>query len=228
MRCFKYISVVCLAAVLVGCATQPRKVFPPPADYVPIGEVQILSKFQTIDLTRENFAFEVNKCIPQISINSESLNKGLFSFPRANIASYGHMSSASEFWINKTVGICLRKSSEKFAILAAEAFFNTVNPMGVPPDIVDGWYKQISLLIATKGVAKVAYSFEKGTAFVVDYWIEPRHIYKLNYSSSFKKVGDWESEKIDVRFSYPSMSSVTETKTNGRAEKLDLLSHRLP
>lgn len=228
MRYLKYLPVVYVATVLVGCATQPQKVFPPPADYVPIGKVQIPSKFQTIELTRETLAAETNRCVPQISINSENMNKGLSNFPSTNIVLYGHVSSANQFWVNKTMGMCLQRSSEKFPIIAAEAFFDTVNPAGVPPDVVDGWYKQIALLIATKGTAKVAYVFEKGTAFVVDYWIEPRQGFKLHYSSSFRKAGNWESERLDIRLSHPSMSSVSETKIGSETAKLNLLSHRLP
>jgi hypothetical protein len=122
----------------------------------------------------------------------------------------------------------LRKSSEQFPIFAAEAFYETANPRGVPPDVAEGWYKQIAFLMAARGAVKVAYVFEKGNAIVVDYWVEPRKSYQLQYSGSFRKQGSWESENIDFRFSYPSMSSVGETKRGGATVKENLLSHRLP
>lgn len=228
MRFLKYFPVACVVTVLVGCATQPQKVFPPPTDYVPIGKVQISSKFQTIALKRETLAAEINKCVPQISVSSEKMNQELSKFPGTNIVLHGHVSSANQFWVNKTMGMCLQRSSERFPILAAEAFLETVNPVGVPPDVTDGWYKQIALVIATKGAAKVAYAFEKGNAFVVDYWVDSSQGHKLQYSSSFRKAGNWESERLDLRLSHPSMSSVGETKRGSETAKVNLLSHRLP
>lgn len=228
MRCSKFLPLACLATFLFGCATQSQKVFAPPSDYVPIGKIQISSKFQTIELTRETLAAEIKRCVPQISTNSEYVNRDISSFPSTNIALHGHASSASQFWVNRTTGMCLKVSSERFPVLAGEAFFDTVNPVGVPPDVTDGWYKQIALLIATKGAAKVAFTFKKGAAFVADYWVEPRQGHKLHYSSSYRKEGSWEFERVDLRFSHPSMSSISQTKRGNETAKVNLLSHRLP
>jgi len=228
MRFSNLLALACLTALLLGCGTHPKQTSAPPADSVPIDKVQIPGRFQTVELTRETYAEEVVRCVPLISETSERIFRNLDRFPTSNITVFGHMYSANQFWINKTTGMCLRRSSEQFPIFAAEAFYETANPRGVPPDVADGWYKQIAFLMAARGKVKVAYVFEKGTACIVDYWTEPRKAYQLQYSSSFRKEGAWESENIDLRFSYRSMSSVGETTRGGATVKGNLLSHRLP
>lgn len=228
MRFSNLLPLACLTASLFGCGTHPKQTFAPPADYVPIDKVQIPGRFQTIDLTRETYAEEVLRCVPLFREAPERIFRNLDRFPSSSVTVYGHLQSANQFWVNKTTGMCLRRSSEQFPIFAAEAFYETANPRGVPPDVADGWYKQIAFLMAARGTVKVAYVFEKGTAFVVDYWVEPRKSYQLQYSGSFRKQGGWESENIDLRFSYPSMFSVGETTRGGATIKDNLLSHRLP
>jgi hypothetical protein len=70
-----------------------------------------------------------------------------------------------------------------------------------------------------KGVAKVAYVANNGNAFIARFWLEKTPDYALSYSSIYKKAGEWESEKLDVRFSDPSMKSVSETKRSGLDQK---------
>ena len=228
MNASRSVLTVCAVAGLIGCAAPPQRVFSPPVDYVPIGDVKIESKFKVIKLERENLAAEINRCVPQISATSPGVVRALSEFPSrsTSVSVHGHVSSANAFWASGTTGICLQSSSEGFPIFAAEAFLNTVNPSGVPPDVTDAWYKQIALLVATKGTAKVAYVFDKGTAFVADYWVQQPNTRMLNYSVAFRKVGEWESQVFDVRFSHPGMSSVAETKRGGSAIKSNLLAHR--
>lgn len=219
-------SLVCVSImVLGGCAAPPRKVFAPPTDYVPIGQVQIQSRFDTVELTRENYGVEANRCVPQLDSNSQSIKKQLEKYPNKDIVGLGHASSSKLFVVHQTTAFCLHKSSEKLPILAAEAFINTVNPKGVPPDVLDGWYKRIAMTIATKGMAKVAYAFDNGNAYVTSYWVEASS-QTLSYSNSFRKAGTWEAEPVDARFTHPTLSSVAETKRGGAGEKASLLGHR--
>lgn len=226
MQLFKYSAVIFCAAFLVGCATPPKTVFPPPEDYVPISQVKITSRFVVVEVTRANLGLEINKCVPQVDANAQAIEQGLQDFPSNNIRKFGHASSAKSFILRKTKAICLQKSSEKFPIFAAEAFFEMANPGGVPPDIIDGWYKQIALLIATKGVAKIAYKFENGNAFIVSYWVETIPEFALSYSSAFKKSGTWETESFDAQFSHPTMTSFNEIKRSGSSRKVYPLEHQ--
>ncbi|MFA6014363.1 MAG: hypothetical protein WC742_04785 [Gallionellaceae bacterium] len=226
MRFLNY-SVVCFCAVLlVGCAEFPPKAFPPPNDYVPISQVQITSRFNSVEVTRETLGLEVNKCVPQLAADSQGVREQLQKFPSNDSWGVGQASSANIFLLRKTTAVCLQKSSEKFSIFAAEAFFDTVNPHGVPPDVIDDWYKQIALFITAKGTAKIAYVFGNGNAFIVNYWIEKPLEFGMFYSSVNKKAGEWERENLDAKFSHPSMDSVSVTKRSGRSEKMDPLSHR--
>lgn len=217
---------ICIAiTILGGCAVPPRNVFPPPADYVPMGQVHIQSRFDSVELTRENYGTEANRCVPQLDGNSQGIKKQLEKYPNKDIVGLGHASSSKLFIVQNTTAFCLHRSSEKFPIFAAEAFFNTINPKGVPPDVLDGWYKQIAMTIALRGVAKVAYAFGNGNAYITSYWVETSS-QTLSYSNSFKKAGTWDTERIDVRFTHPTLSSVSETKRGGASEKASLLGHR--
>lgn len=218
--------VVCFCAVLLtGCAGSPPKA-PPPNDYVHITQVQITSRFNTVEVTRETLGFEVNKCIPQLEANSQGVIERLQEFPSNELWWVGQASSGNIFLLRKTTAVCLHKSSKEFVIFAVEAFDDTVNLEGVPPIVNDHWYKKIALLIATKGEAKVAYMIGNGKAFVARYWIQKPLEFGIFYSSDFKKTGEWEKEKFDIRFFHPSLVTVSETKRYGLSEKMDPLSHR--
>ena len=209
-----------------GCTTPAQKTFTPRNDYVPISQIQIMSRFASVEVTPDNLGYEVRKCIPPANPASKDIKSTLEDFPNRNIIVFGHSNSSKQFVLHQTTGFCLEHSSEKYPIFAAEAFLMTVNPNGVPPDVTDNWYKQVALLIATKGMARVAYVFENGNAFVVSYWVEASSLYRLHYSSIFSRAGTWETQTIDARFSHPTLTSVSETKISGSSEKKYPLAHR--
>jgi hypothetical protein len=217
-----------VSAMLVACtAPLPTpKYFPPPSDYVPIDQIRIASHFDTVEVTPDSLGQEVAKCIPQLDANSAGIKRILLSFPSPNINSFGHTSSSRILILHRTTGACVQRSAAKFPIFAAETFVETVNPTGVAPDIVDGWYKQIALQIAKKGTAKVAYAFANGNAFVANYWVETTPDFSLFYSSTFRKAGTWETENFDARFSDVTMTSVSETQISGRSQKSFPFAHR--
>jgi hypothetical protein len=226
MHAFKFCAVGVFCAFVSGCATPPPKYFPPPSDYVPLDQIQIASRFDTVEVTPDTLGTEVVKCVPQMNPDSQGIKKVLQGFPSANINAFGHASSSRIFILHRTTGTCMQRSAAKFPIFAAEAFVGTVSPSGVPPDVVDGWYKQIAMQIARKGTAKVAFVFNNGNAFVANYWVEATADFSLYYSSAFRKAGTWETENFDARFSDSTLSSISETKTSGKAEKTYPFSHR--
>ena len=194
-------------------APPQKKTFPPPSDYVPLDQIKIKPKFESIWLTKENLAAEHKKCVPFIQENTESMNTAVREFPRNNATiAVGHSSSSKQFIYRGSTGLCLEFSANRYPIYAAETFIGTANPTGVPPDVTDDWYMKIALKIATGGRAKVAYVTDKGTAFLVSYWSDQTGGFALNYWSEFKKAGEWENSEVDYKFTNPALQGFSETK----------------
>ena len=208
-------------ALIFGCAApQQKKYFAPPSDYVPLDQIRIKPRFDTVLLTKENLAAEQKKCVPFIQANTESMDTAVREFPRNNATiAVGHASSSKQFIYRGSTGLCLEFSANRYPIYAAEALIGTANPTGVPPDITDDWYMKIALNIAINGRAKVAYVTDKGTAFLVSYWSDQTGGFALNYWSDFKKVGEWENTEVDYKFSNPALHGFSETK-RGDAKKM--------
>ncbi len=208
------LAVLLGVAFIYGCgAPQPHKDFAPPSDYVPLDQIRIKPRFDTVLLTKENLVAEHRKCVPLIQANTDNMETAVREFPRKNSTiAVGHASSAKQFIYQGSTGLCLEFSANRYPIYAAETFIGTANPTGVPPDITDNWYMKIALKIATYGRARVAYVTNKGTAYVVSYWSERPGGFALNYWSEFKKVGEWENTEVDYKFSHPALRGFSETK----------------
>lgn len=206
---------ILLSVILIyGCtAPQQKKYFAPPSDYVPLNQIRIKPRFDTVLLTKENLAAEYKKCIPFIPTNTESMDAAVREFPRNNATiTVGHASSSKQFIYRGSTGICIQFSANRYPIYAVETFIGTANPAGIPPDVTDDWYMKIALKIATNGRTKVAYISDKGTAFLVSYWSDQSGSSALNYSTEFKKVGEWENIGVDYKFSNPAFHGFSETK----------------
>lgn len=149
-------------ALLAGCETTQPKQFAPPDDYVPLSALRIESKFQSAQVNAGNLAVEAAKCVPQVVASGTGVKDtaAKLPLPAGTTIGVGHLSSASQFQITRSTGICLRQSEARYTILAAEAFLDTVNPVGVPPDVLDDWYKQIAKSLAESGSAKVVYAIQ--------------------------------------------------------------------
>jgi hypothetical protein len=201
-------------ALIYGCAApQQQKYFAPPSDYVPLDQLKIKPRFDTVLLTKENLAAEHKKCVPFIQANSESMDVAVREFPRNNATiAVGHASSSKHFIYRGSTGLCLEFSANRYPIFAAETFIGTANPTGVPPDVTDDWYMKIAKKIAINGRAKVAYVTDKGTAFLVSYWSDQTGGFALNYWSEFKKTGEWENAEVDYKFSNPALRGYSEIK----------------
>jgi hypothetical protein len=194
-------------------------------DFVPVDQIQILSRFETVEVTRGNLGTEIRRCIPEIAADSQVIRDKQRDFSGKSSWATSQAGSARIFFVHETTAICIRMSVADFPVYAAEAFLDTVNPAGVSPEVLDVWYKKIANLIAARGKATVAYETNDGNAFVATYWVESP-MFGLNYSSEFKKAGEWETDDIDAHFLHSNMNSVTVIKRSGRNEKMDLLSHR--
>ena len=192
---------------------------PPPSDYVPLDQIRIKPRFDSVLLTKENLAAEHKKCVPLIKTNTESMDSAVREFPRNNsIIATAHASSSKKFIYQGTKGLCLEFSANRYPIFAAEAFIGTANPTGVPPDVTDDWYMKIALRIATNGRAKVVYVTDKGTAYLASYWSDKPGEFALQYLREFKKVGEWENTDVDFKFAHPALSGFSET-TRGDAKR---------
>ena len=219
MKAVRTLPVVALAMLVTACATQPPRTFPEPTDRIPLEQVVIDREFLRTPLTRESIGVEANKCVPPLDVESSGVKKFVRDFPSRSIVSLGHASSASTFVVQQTTAVCIRQSDQGHPIFAAEAFAETVNPQGVPPDVRDAWYKQMAMGIASRGQVRVAYAFTNGNAFVATYWVEAAAKQALSYTSEFKKKGEWETGRFDMTLTHPALSGVSETMRGKARQK---------
>ena len=181
-------------------------------DYVPLDQIRIKQKFDTVLLTKENLAREKQKCLPFFQNNTDNMRYDVSDIPRNNaIVTVANPSSSKRFIYSGTTGLCLEFSANKFPIYAVETFIRTANPTGVPPDITNDWYMKIAMQIALKSKAKVAYITDKGAAYLVSYWSEQTGGFTLHYSWEFKKIGEWENTQVDYRFFDPRLRGLSVT-----------------
>lgn len=216
-----------IAALLAACVTSPPQKFPAPTDSVPIERVQVRDRFDTVTVNAETLGPEVKRCIAQIEPTSKAVTDMLKEFPSANTTTFRHLSSSRLFVLRQTTGVCIERTLAGYPILAAEAFFETANPNGVPPDVSTGWYRLLAQLIAEKGVAKIAYVYAGGQAAVCSYWVDASAATKLSYSMEHRKKGEWEREQMDGRFAHPNLNSVSQVKRNGQTVKPNPIAHRV-
>jgi hypothetical protein len=217
------VSIVSLlgVALLYGCAEEYHpKYFPPPTDYVPLDQIQIRQQFPTVSLSKENLVYEARRCVSTLPLTESAARDTLRKFPSKGITIVGHSSSSRHFVYRGQTGLCMEFSANKYPIFAAETFYRTANPVGVPPDVSNDWYKQIARQIAIKGQAKVIYVMVgKGNAYLVSYWNNEASGTSLYYSSEFKNAGEWENIKVDEIFSYPTLRGFSKTKRSGGEKK---------
>lgn len=184
-------------------------------------EIDIPNTFTHILLTKQTVADEVAKCLP--SVSQEMVSNIAGKFPQSDSITTVQTKDGY-FVILNTNGYCIQKSSNDYPILAIEAFYNTANPSKeVPAEVTEKLYKKIAVLIAQKGTAKVAFVFTNGNAMIVDYSVKDAY---LLYPHHFKKSGEWESEKIDIKFNDKRMKTFHSTKYDNQEQKKYLLAHR--
>jgi hypothetical protein len=216
MHVYKILIASISSFLFVACATQQYD----KTNFVDVShkDIGISSKFNTIDLTKENFGAKARACEPSLFTDEVSLNKVIENFPSNLVVNHSNYKLSRIFITFNTTGLCIDKSSKGFPILAAEVLLNTANPLGIPIEVEDEWNKQIVLLLAAKGSAKVAYVFKSGNAFIVtfsvsDFATAVRTPFSLNYSTSLKKAGEWEDATYDSKFGHPSLIEISISNT---------------
>ena len=227
MNLYPLAALLLCVLALTGCINPRRAAAPIPTGYVPLNQIQITSHFNTREISSDTFEAEANRCISNKSSSNMAILKARQNFPRNETFELSHPGAANRFLVTQTTALCLQKSSNRQPIFAAEVFFKTINPVGVPPEVTDRWYKELALLIATKGSANVAYVFSNGNASIASYWVKSFPVESaLNYSNNNKKAGTWESEVLDAKFSHPAMTSVSTIQRNNLYEKVNPIQHR--
>lgn len=217
-----------LAALLAACATPPRT-DASKIGYVPLAQVKAKTKFDTVVLTGANFGEVAKSCIStwRDTATNRIVADGKFLAPRGSTVVHSHSGHASYLVIVDNLGFCVQQSERGYPILAADAFYKTVNPEGPPPDVTDAWYVQIAEIIAREGKATVIYKFPNGNAYVARYWLPTSagSVISLNYSAEFKRSGEWAAAPSDIVLAHPATSTFSVVQYGGRHTK-SFLGHR--
>ena len=213
---------------LVGCETAKQRYFSPPNDYVPLAKISVESRLKAVEITSQSIGEEVNRCVPPLNASSKNVQQlaGKLPLPTGTMTALGHASSAHQFLVRGTSSICLRQSDARHFILASDSLLDTVNPVGVPPDVQEEWYRNIALKLAQNGSVKVIYVFGSGgNASAVSYWFGTGQSDNstLYYSQEFKKAGSWDANAYGLVFRHINLASISETKRNGVGRKSDFV-----
>lgn len=191
--------------------------------------MQLTGKFETVPLTRENFGATAKSCMPSWTERGTAtvLGNWKLPLPRGTNVIHGHERDASYLLVTGNIGVCIALSEGKYPILAGEAFYKTVNPFGVPPDVSEGWYLQLAAAVARTGTASAIYKFSNGNAQISKYWVDPNVSApsSLSYWTEFKRAGEWSATPSDIVLAHPALSSVSSTKYGSQFVK-PFLSHR--
>ncbi len=220
---------LCLFGLMVGgCVTTASNSGGSSAANVPLDRIQIQDRFEVIDVNSANLGREAHRCVPQLAADAKAVTDTApkLPLPRGNTVALSHLNGSSWLVVYGATAICIPRSAAGYPIFAGEAFVATVNPSGVPPTVTDGWYAQIARRLAEKGRVSVAYVFSNGNATIATYWVEPTAKNFLYYAGEFKKVGTWENNTYDFRFTDPNMSSVSSVKRGNASQKMNLIQHR--
>jgi hypothetical protein len=226
---------VVVPLILLGCATMPNQaVRAPKVDLTPNSQIVIAAKFQVSPLHASTAHENISNCFPNRTNNPNFYQYSPERFPANRITILEASGSGNRFYAVAGQSFCVRSSASEYPILAAEAFYDTVEPDGVPIDVKDNWFSQIALQIALKGSVTVDYVFANGNAFRARYWAPlsvggqtiNRQDSSIQYSVAFMKAGTWEANPSALRFSHVAMSSVKHVQNNNRFIKFNLISHR--
>lgn len=221
-------ALVPFVMLLTSCAA-PQRPIVEKTGFVPYAQMQLSGQFETVTLTRENFGATAKRCMPSWTERSTTavLGNWKLPLPRGTTVIHGHERDAGYLVVTGSTAVCIAQSEGKHPILAGEAFYKTINPSGVPPDVSEGWYLQIAAAIARTGTASVIYKFSNGNAQLSKYWIEPASSSpsSLSYWTEFKRAGEWSAAPSDIVLSHPALASVSSIKYGSQFSK-PFLSHR--
>jgi hypothetical protein len=113
---------------------------------------------------------------------------------------------------------CVRQTDQGHPIFPAEAFFGSASPVGVPDEVVLGWYKQIAIRIAQNGFADAVFKYPNGNAVVVKYSYDKNAPAFIQFKDSFKRKGESVDEAA-LQFTDERFSSFSLTANSGRNVK---------
>jgi hypothetical protein len=179
------------------------------ADAVPLKDIKIEPHFDFKSVDNTNFKEELLGCIPNAPSNFANM-----PLTAGHSATYKNILSPKIFFVKNGKAVCLNRSTAGFTIFAADAFLNTVNPMGVPEYVAMEWMTQIADLVARSGVAKVAYRFRNGNAMVSRYWVDPGKPEEINFSTVMKISTEWAEKDNDVTLEHLALTAVSSNGTN--------------
>ncbi len=184
-------------------------------DVIPVADIRIRKTFELRSADGDNLKSSLLACIPQFGAN--------FSLPNVPMQSVVHTTfktagSSRIFIVKKSMGLCLQSSSANFPIFAAEAFSGTVAPVGVSDEVVSDWNAEIARLVATKGVAQVAYQYPNQGAMSVKYWVDASNPIIIRYATEFKAQGAWVPQIFDAVFSDTGLTAVQSINVNAKGE----------
>ena len=203
-----------IAICLVQNATAAEETSPTTEDYVPIAKIEISNRLSVSKLSQANLLEKLKGCTS--SYNASTASQVVETFGDLAKGKYHvHFGNASGeapavFVVNGAIGTCVMFSENRYPIWAAEVFYKSVSPTGVPKQVTDSWYSLLAKDIALTGQAKAAYIFNTGRAVMVTYSIL-RGAYlahSFTYKSEFKNIDSWVVEEGVHRFEHPELSSV--------------------
>lgn len=105
--------------------------------------------------------------------------------------------------------ICVQKSSNGFPILPFAAFQSTINFDSVSPEQLAAYHTSLSRQLARRGSAVVLVKTELGTAFLINYLFAANPPFKMYYSLSFLKKGEFDAQKFESVFEWSSFGPVS-------------------
>lgn len=219
-----------LAAVftLAGCAASP--VEKAKSELIPASQIRIADRFDTREVNTINLAEVVVNCLPGAqndSSNIQRIQEGLDE-AKKNIQIFGRWDSSRMFAVFKDQAWCMHRSEGGWPILAGEALQYTVDPVGPSKEVIEDWYRQIVLRLATVGEARVAYNMPNNShAVLVTYWISfsfPR--IEINYRHQHRVRGTWENELLDLQFTHVQLQDIKTVKWGEGTIKHNPIAHR--
>ncbi|HEX2546388.1 MAG TPA: hypothetical protein VHL79_16020 [Ramlibacter sp.] len=197
----------------------------PELGLVPLPEVRIARTLEVVELTQDNFAATLRACIPTMpqQVAERYVDKWIPE-PR-RMGSYVHPGSGSIFAAQDTTGTCIRRSETGHPILPVEALRITIEPAGVPAEVLEQWFGAVALEIARKGYAEVVFrQSESGNAFVTLYKRAAAPLL-IEYRTALRRPGEYDPTKYDMVFTHPGMTELN-TRRYGRKQEKFVLQHR--
>lgn len=181
----------------------PAAVMSPNGDQrIPLAKIQIESRYVRTVLTTENLKDTLRQC------SSRLAQFAALSQAAAVSATYDAGTTSNIFVVKKNEGVCIKRSATGFPIFATETFKDTINPVGVPENILEGLYSRMAMRLASRGATRIAYVLPNGDAHIANYFVAGTNPFSLLYSQVQLAAGAWETKEVDETLGHPALASV--------------------